>query len=192
MRVVIALLAAAQFAAAPAFAQMDSGAEADPAAIEASMAAARAAAARPGDEALSCEALQAELGATMNDPTVQANIAESGAAAQEMQAQANDARNAAMGQMGANMALGLASAFVPGLGMAQQAMMMGQMAAAQRQAEANRGRHAAMMGNMQEIMPQLMRGQRLVELAQLKQCPFVESQVFIAPEAPPAEVEPAG
>jgi len=60
--------------------------------LQAGLEAAQAAANRPGDASLGCEALENELVTAVNEPAVQAYIAKSGAAAQEQAAALNAAR----------------------------------------------------------------------------------------------------
>jgi hypothetical protein len=164
-------------ASAPAFAQsgQDEMTEAG-SSLEASMAAAQAAAVRPGDELLTCEALQAEMTTTMSDPAMQAQIASLGQWAQGQQDQASNMRGQAMGMMGMSMFTGLASSFVPGLGYAQSLAMQALMRGMEAQADANNRESAAMMANVETMMPQMMRGQRLYELAQAQQCAFLQEQ----------------
>jgi hypothetical protein len=142
--------------------------------MEQSMALAQAQAVREGDDALTCEQLEIEIAANMQDPAVQAAIAANGADAQAQLDRANAARGQMRTQMGVGLFMGLASSFVPGLGyaqMAQQQMMAGQQ---QRQAQQNMAQAALMGERMAAIMPQMMRGQRVYELGQAKQCAFVQ------------------
>jgi hypothetical protein len=148
--------------------------------IESAQAEAQARAVRPGDEELSCEQLQAEMTTTMQDPAVQAQIAQQGAWAQGQLDTAGDARRQMMGQMGVSMFMGLASSFVPGMGYAQMAQQRAMAAGQQRQADQNMAQMMQHSEGMMTIMPQLMRGQRVHELAQAKQCAFVQ-------EAPPPQ-----
>lgn len=157
-------------ATAPAFAQ---DGEQSLASFEASMAAAQAAAVRPGDEQMTCDALQVEMTTTMNDPAMQAQIASLGQWAQGQQDQANAARSQAMGMMGFSIFSSLAGAFIPGAGMAQSLAMRAQSQAMESQMEANLASRMEMMGGVQSMMPQMMRGQRLYELAQAQQCAFI-------------------
>lgn len=171
-----ALLISVSFLAAGAPALAQSRADQMSAAgqsLEASMAAAQAAAVRPGDEQLTCDALQAEMAATMNDPAMQAQIASLGQWAQGQQDQANAARGQALGMAGASIAGGLAGAFIPGAGMAQALAAQAQIGAMQAQANANVAGRTAMMGNVEGMMPNIMRGQRIHELAQARQCAFL-------------------
>jgi hypothetical protein len=144
------------------------------ASMEAAQAQAQAGAVRPGDEALSCDQLQAEFTTVMNDPAIRQGAAELGQWAQAQQAQMNAARTRAMAQAGASMAIGLASSFIPGLGYAQQAMMAAQHRAMQAQAEGNMQEAARHMGAMQAMLPAAYRGQRLYELAQARECAFLQ------------------
>jgi hypothetical protein len=78
--------------------------------LQFSLSAAEAAANRPGDDALGCDALQTELVASAKDPAVQAFVAKSGAIAQEKMA----AMNAAAAGMGTQTAMAIMSSIVPG------------------------------------------------------------------------------
>jgi hypothetical protein len=161
----------------PAFAQ--AGADAMAAAAERMQLAqsqAEAAAIRPGDEALECEALQAEINAIGSSPEMQSFAATQGAWGQSQMDRANQARNGAMAQAGMGMAMGLASAFVPGLGYAQGLAMQAQAQAMQSQANQNQLETASNIDQITQMMPMMMRGQRVYELAQGKQCAFLQEQ----------------
>jgi hypothetical protein len=139
----------------------------------AAQAAAEAAAARPGDEALSCEALQTEMQTTMNDPKVQASIASMGASAQTQMDKMKSAQAGALAGAATTSALGIAGSFIPGLSWLSQGAMMAQQASiAGQMNEANKTR-AQMMGDITSVMPQLYRGQRVYDLATAKNCAFV-------------------
>src|SRR5262245_17060601 len=117
---------------------------------------------KPGDEALPCEALQRELLATMNDPSIQAYASKTNAAyAKELEAQKKAPLTA---NAAATLAAALASsaaptgpagmpALAPGQTMTPQQMQ--QMMAAQQQAS------IAYMNQLAPIMPALMRSQRV-------------------------------
>ncbi|MGE0045586.1 MAG: hypothetical protein AB7J28_11655 [Hyphomonadaceae bacterium] len=143
-------------------------------AMEAQMNAAQMDAERPGDEQLSCDQLQAELGTTMSDPAVQASVAANGAIAQEQMDRMRDARGPMIGNMGVNIFMGLASSFIPGMGYAQMGIQAAQAGAARAQMAEAEAQRATMMANLQAIMPQMMRGQRIVQLAQAQQCAFLQ------------------
>lgn len=182
MRTLVSMLAiSAALAMTPAFAQ---DYEATAAEMEQSMATAQAAAGRPGDEQLTCEQLQGEIATTMQDPAVQEAVAANGADAQAQMDRMNAARGQMRAQIATSMFMGIASSFIPGLGyaqMAQQRMMAGQQ---QRQAQQNMAQMMEMGQRMNGIMPQLMRGQRVYELAQAQQCAFTQEQAPAA-YAPP-------
>jgi hypothetical protein len=139
----------------------------------AAQASAQAAAVHPGDEALSCEALQTEMQTTMNDPAVKAAIAENGATAQAQMNKAKAAQAGAMAGVAGTAALGVASSFIPGLSWFSQGAMMAQQAGMAAQAKESNRTMSQMSANMTSIMPQMMRGQRIYELAAAKKCAFL-------------------
>lgn len=172
MRVSPSIVALAlALAAAPALAQdMNQSA----ASLEASMAQARAAAARPGDEALTCEQIQAEMGATMNSAEVQENTAAMGESAQRQQEMAERARQAQAGMVGTGIVTGIVGSFIPGMGYVQGLAMQAQVAQMQAQGAEAQRESAGMLSNMEAMMPQMMRGERLYNLAEAQQCPFLQ------------------
>lgn len=174
MRTFASMLAiSAALALTPAFAQ---DYEAMAAQMEQSMADAQAAAARPGDDQLTCDQLEAEMAANMQDPQVQAAIAANGADAQAQMDQMNAARGRQRAMMATSMFMGIASSFIPGLGYAQMAQQQAMNMQYQRQAQQHMAQMMEMGQRMQAIMPQMMRGQRVYELAQAKQCEFAQQQ----------------
>lgn len=144
--------------------------------LEQAMTAAQAQAVHPGDEDLTCEQLQNEITVTMSDPAVQSAVAANGADAQAQMDRMNEARGQMRAQMATSMFMGLASAFIPGMGYAQMATQQMQAAQYQQQAQQNMAQMATMMERMTPIMPQMMRGQRVYELAQARQCAFIQQQ----------------
>jgi hypothetical protein len=147
----------------------------DPQALMEAYAAAQAAAIRPGDEKLSCEELQTELGETMNDPVVQENIASAGAAAERDMAAIAEAQQAYDAQLAGSVAAGAAASAAPG---GQWAALSKAAADAERSKAASAGRaqqHAMQARGAMEMMPQLMRGERLLELGAAKNCEFASS-----------------
>jgi hypothetical protein len=144
--------------------------------LEQAMADAQAQAVRAGDEQLTCDQLQEEMTTTMTDPAVQSAVAANGADAQAQMDQMNGAQGRQRANMAASMFMGIASSFIPGLGYAQMAQQQMQAAQMQRQAQQNMAQMQAMMERMIPIMPQMMRGQRVYELAQAQQCAFIEQQ----------------
>jgi hypothetical protein len=137
--------------------------------LQSAFAAAQAAAVRPGDEALSCEGLATELVASVKDPAVQSYVAKSGAAAKERL----EAMNAAAGTVAAQGAITLFSSIVPGAGWAGHAAAVAQAEAQRAQAARNIQERMQQAQEMMGIMPQLMRGQRVIELAQARNCEWV-------------------
>ena len=85
------------------------------------------------------------------------------------------------------LASSIASMFVPGLGMftgrAQAAAAQAQAAQASVEAARNVQQMEERMNDMMTILPQMMRGQRLMELAQARKCDWLAGA---APGADPA------
>lgn len=149
--------------------------------LQKAMADAQAKAPRPGDNALTCDAIQNEIVTSMRDPAVTATATKMGAWASDQQRKLDEASGAAKGAMAGQMAMGLASSiasmFVPGLGMftgrAQAAAAQAQAAQASVEAARNIQQLEERMNDMIPILPQMMRGQRLVELAQAGKCDWL-------------------
>ena len=148
--------------------------EAQQASMMAAQASAQASAARPGDEAKSCDALQAEMAATMNDPQVQTAIASMGASAQAQMDKAKAAQAGAVAGIATTTAMGIAGSFIPGLNWFNQGAMMAQQANAASQMNAANRDRAQMMSDMTSVMPQLYRGQHLYDLSVKKNCSFTK------------------
>ncbi len=100
-----------------------------------------ASAKRPGDEVMTCAAIQAEMTTTMQDPRVQAAIGRMGDRAQDQKAK-------------------------------MDAAMAGKPVAPATKSETASPLESA--GDLSSIMPELMRGQRLNELATAKNCAFLK------------------
>jgi hypothetical protein len=149
--------------------------------LQSAMADAQAKATRPGDAGMSCDALQGELQAAALDPALQTAAKENGAVAQEKLDELGkgtaEAKAAAATQVGLGIFTGLASAFVPGAstvtGESQLAAARAQAAQSQAQAARNLQDIGAMMDRMIPVLPQLMRGQRVLQLAAGKQCAWM-------------------
>jgi len=166
--------------------------------LQTAMADAQAKAVRRADGGLSCEGLQTELQAAVLDPAVQAVAKENGAVAKEkldeIEKGTAAAKAAAATQIASGLFAGLTSAFVPGVGALtaapQQAAARAQAAQAHAQAAKNVEDINAMMDRMIVILPQLMRGQHVMELAYGKQCPWIMGAIppganpFAAPPVP--------
>lgn len=141
--------------------------------LQAGLEAAQAAANRPGDAALGCDALEKELVASVKHPAVESYVAKSGAAAKQQQA----ALKAAQGRAATQTALTLFGSLVPG---AAGAGLAGTAALAQSQqveAAQNIEQRMQQAQEMIGIMPQMMRGQRVIELAQGRNCEWVAGAI---------------
>jgi hypothetical protein len=143
----------------------------DPAELEAALASAQAAAVRPGDEALDCEALEGELVAVARDPALQAHVSRSGAIAQEK----IDAMNGMAAAAAAQTALTIFSAVVPGGAWLGQAAAAAQLPAQQAQAAHNLEQSVQQARDLMTVMPQILRGQRVIELAQARECAWLSA-----------------
>jgi hypothetical protein len=137
--------------------------------LQSSLSAAEAAANRPGDESLGCDALQSELVASAKDPAVLSYVAKSGAIAQEKMA----AINAAAAGMGAQAAITIMSSIVPGGAWAGFGAGVAQGEAAKLQAARNMQQQMQLAQEVMGIMPQMLRGQRVIELAQARNCAWI-------------------
>lgn len=147
----------------------------DPTAMPALLEAAQAAARRPGDESLSCDDLQAKITEAMTDPALTAWTETAGVAAQRDLAAMQSAQAAVgVGQT----ATGIAGAFIPGADAAAIAAAAAQAQAAQPRAEERMQQQIQQFEQVTTIMPQLMRGQWLVELGGQKKCDWAAGEDF--------------
>jgi hypothetical protein len=170
--------------------------------LAAAEAAAQANAVRPGDEALSCEALQAEMVAIVQSPEMQAFVQTAGPQAQAQLAQLNaaqaeqEAAASSRPRLGGQIARGLAVGVVPGLqqanAQAQQAASIAQAAEAQAQAEQNQRAALALGSQAATLAGPAMRGQRVIELAQARDCAFLKEGGMPPGALPPGAVPPGG
>jgi hypothetical protein len=153
--------------------------------LQTAMADAQTKAVRPGDAEMSCDALQSELQAAVLDPAVQKVAQENGAVAKEkldaLEKGTAEAKAAAATSMASSIFMGITSALVPGAGMigaaGQQAAARAQAAQAQAAAAKNIQDMNAMMDRMIVILPQMMRGQHVMQVAYGKQCPWMVSAI---------------
>jgi hypothetical protein len=142
--------------------------------MAATMESAQKASIHTGDDLMTCNAIQHELVSVAQDPALQQTLTrmgERGKAQQEKlaAAQSENARGASAAQMFS----GFAAALVPGAG---RATMAAEAAQAQTQAAEAAQNQAALMTQMQAmvpLMPKLMRGQRLYELAVKRNCDWL-------------------
>ena len=134
---------------------------------------AQADASRPGDEKLTCDQLEEQLISMTQDPEFQAHVEAAGADAQKKQ----EALKTAEGQIAVQkfrtvMMTAMPGAAFPGMASAQ--------AQAQAQGAGGKNQMADRMQQakkMMALMPLMMRGQRVIELATAKQCEWAESAV---------------
>ena len=158
--------------------------------MQLAMADAQAKASRPGDNRMSCAEMQQELEGQMRQPAVRAAAAANGAIAQEKLDELDKARSEASAQvatqMASNLFMGFASAFMPGMGMitgrGQQAQMQAKAAQDQAKAQQNAQDMAKMADNMIAILPQMMRGNHMMELAQAKNCEWMKQPGASTPQ----------
>ncbi len=141
--------------------------------LESALQKAQTAAYRPGDESLSCEKLESELVVVVKDPALQSHVAKSGAVAQEKIA----AMNAASQNMAAQSALTIFSSIVPGGAWAGQAAAAAQLPAQRMQTARNIEQAMLQAQEMIGVMPQIMRGQRVLELAQARDCAWLRDSL---------------
>jgi hypothetical protein len=139
--------------------------------MQTAMAAAQAAANRAGDEALNCEVLQKEFMAIVNSPAVQAHSAKSSATAVQQQ----KAMAAAAAKPGANpqTPAALISGLIPAGGWADLMAAQSQASAQAAQMAPNLEKTKQQMNDLLTIMPQLIRAQRVLELAQNRKCQWL-------------------
>jgi hypothetical protein len=150
--------------------------------MQAAMADAQMKANRPGDNRMSCDQMREELESQMRQPAVRAVAVENGAIAQEKVDELDKAKKEASAQiatqMASNLFMGIASTFLPGMGMitgrGQQAAQKAQATRDQAKAEQNMQDMNKMADNLITILPQMMRGNRMMELAQAKNCDWIK------------------
>jgi hypothetical protein len=140
--------------------------------MAAAMQAAQARAMHPGDESLPCAALEKELVSSMNDPAIQAYAGKSAAAAQKNATAAEKSK----APMTPQAAAALAAAFGAGGGLPP-----GLAAGYAAQSQAAQKLQAEQMKQMIPIMPQMMRSQRIIQLAAVKQCAWMFGAGAFAP-----------
>ena len=178
MRLTHVLAVACALAVAPLHAQDSPSATAptampgmqDPQAMLAAYEAAQAAAVRPGDEKLSCEELETEMGATLKDPVVQENVAAAGEAAERDMASIAKAKEAYDAQLPASVAAGAATSVSPGGQWAATAKAAGQAESKKGVAAERLQQRATLAQGVMEMMPQLARGERIAKLGAAKGC----------------------
>jgi hypothetical protein len=172
--------------------------------ILAAQAEATANAVRPGDESLSCEALQTEMIslAQQMQPSVQGVGAQAAAdftrlqeAQQEAEAQTAQQRRG--GRIFGQAVRGMATGMIPGAdranAAAQQAQSIAQAAEAQRQTQENLDRISGLSESVAGLAGPAMRGQRVLELAGARNCAWLQEGGDGPPGAfPPGAGPPPG
>lgn len=135
---------------------------------------ARREAVRPGDEQLDCPALEQQFIAAATSPSLHDYVDKGGAQAQRdaARAQPDPAR------MTAQAALTAFSSLVPGGAWAGLLAQAGEMAGMQAQTAQNVQQRVQQANEMVKILPQLLRGQRVIELAQARRCEWVPAEVM--------------
>jgi hypothetical protein len=132
---------------------------------------AQADAIHPGDEKLDCNALQDELVTTVNKPEVQSYIQKSGAQAQKDQA----ASKVGGKRMLVQTAVTMFSSMAPGGDWAAIMSARAQAPVQRAQAQERLQQHIQQMNEMMTIMPDMMRGQRLIQLGQGRSCEWAQN-----------------
>ncbi len=137
--------------------------------MQARMEQAQADANRPGDERLDCAALEKEMIGVATDPALKDQVAKLGKQAEDDRARID----AGMSQMSIQTAMTVYASLMPGGAWAQlgaaQANMPAQRTDTNQRVDRIREDSQAMM----RFLPQIMRGQRVFELAQQRQCAWV-------------------
>ncbi|RYD15938.1 MAG: hypothetical protein EOP90_03810 [Lysobacteraceae bacterium] len=142
----------------------------DPEALRQALAAAQAGATRPGDDALDCAQLQQELMTTTTDPALQAQVQSMGAQAQKNM----DAMQAAQADVARGTSTTAAGAMVPGASGPAFAAAVADAEAAKARGAARMQERIASTDQITAMMPQMMRGQRVIDLARARRCDWVE------------------
>jgi hypothetical protein len=167
--------------------------------LEAAQAEARANAVRPGDEDLSCEALQTELMAMAQSmqPGVQAFGQQAAADLAEVQTAQQAAEEAAarsrprFGQMMRGMATGVVPGMDRASAAAQQAESIARAGEAQAETNANLEQINALAAEATAMAGPVARGERVLELAKTRNCAWLEEGGAGMPGAfPPGAVPP--
>ena len=138
--------------------------------LMARMEAAQAAASRPGDTTMNCDQLEKELVTAANDPALLAYVGRSGAVAKQQM----EASTAASGRVATQTAMTIMSAVVPGAAMAGMPGMVAQGEAQKAAAAGNISQHMQQAQEFLAFLPQMMRGQRIIELAQARKCDWIQ------------------
>jgi hypothetical protein len=140
------------------------------------MQSAQANASRPGDEELDCTALEREMVASVSDPALLEHVAQAGDRAAADQARMREAQ----AQMPVQAALTVFASLAPGGAWAQIGAAQAQMPVQKEQAAQRVDRIRSDGQAMMQFLPQMMRGQRVIELAQRRGCSWVPAEAMQA------------
>jgi hypothetical protein len=163
----IVLAMALLTAGAPSYGQaVTPGAPHDYESIVKSMEKAQADASQPGDEQLTCPQLQEQLVVIAQDPAFVAHVKAAGIAAEQDIAQ----MQVSQGEIAAKSAATIMASTVPGAAMGHMTASAAENQAKVAQGAARLQSRMAQGMQMMAFMPQLMRGQRLIELATARKC----------------------
>jgi hypothetical protein len=127
---------------------------------------AQAEASQPGDERLTCDKLQEQLVAIAQDPAFVAHVKAAGIEARKDMAQ----MQAAQGEIAAKSAATVIASMVPGAALGHMVASAAENQAKAAQGAARVQSRMAEGQQMMALMPKLMRGQRLLELAMARKC----------------------
>jgi hypothetical protein len=128
---------------------------------------------RPGDEKLECDALKEEMIDNASKPEVQAYVQKSGAWAKKEQ----EAMKPGKGRVAVQTAVTVFSSVVPGGDWAAITTAQAQAPMQQAQTMQRLQEHMQMMNEMIPIMPYMMRGKRVIELAQGRSCEWAKDAI---------------
>ena len=141
---------------------------------------AQAQAKQPGDEKLACGQLQEQLVAIAQDPAFVAHMKTMGAAAEKDMAQMQLSQS----EIAAKAAATAMASMVPGAAMGHMAASVAENQAKAAQGAARLQERMAQGQQMMAFLPQMMRGQRLVELGVARRCEWAAGVVAGVPPMP--------
>lgn len=132
---------------------------------------AQAEAAKPGDDKLTCAQLEEQLVALAQDPEIQAQAEAAGADAQKQQ----EAMQGVKGQIAAQTFRTVMMSTMPGAAMPGMASAQAQATAQGAKGMKQTQERMQQAQKMIPLMPKIMRGQRVIELAAAKSCEWAAS-----------------
>ena len=150
---------------------------------------AQAQASRPGDERLSCDALQKELIDAMNSPEVKSFTRSQGELYASEQKRIESGKTDAALQA----ALTAFASIAPGGAWAQLGAAQAQMPMQRAQAAESLRLRSQQATEMMQVLPQILRGERVITLAYAQRCDWVPDDVMgsgAVPALPQAPAQP--